>query len=67
MDPAGTWTWRGVGRPINKARELRATAAVGTSDTPTAEKERFHIVQCADCRLCGGTRVQAKSIAIPAH
>lgn len=24
-------------------------------------------VQCADCRLCGGTAVQAKSIAIVAH
>jgi hypothetical protein len=32
-----------------------------------ASKEAGHRVQCADCRLCGGTRVQAKSIAIPAH
>lgn len=24
-------------------------------------------VQCVDCRLCGGTSVQAKSIAIPVH
>jgi hypothetical protein len=24
-------------------------------------------VQCADCRLCGGTAVQGKSIAIVAH
>jgi hypothetical protein len=32
-----------------------------------ASKEAGRRVQCADCRLCGGTRVQAKSIAIPAH
>jgi hypothetical protein len=32
-----------------------------------ASKEAGRRVQCADCQLCGGTRVQAKSIAIPAH
>jgi hypothetical protein len=32
-----------------------------------ASKEAGRRVQCADCPLCGGTRVQAKSIAIPAH
>jgi hypothetical protein len=32
-----------------------------------ASKEAGRRVQCADCRLCGGTRMQAKSIAIPAH
>ena len=32
-----------------------------------ASKEAGRRVQCTDCRLCGGTRVQAKSIAIPAH
>jgi hypothetical protein len=32
-----------------------------------ASKEAGRRVQCAACRLCGGTRVQAKSIAIPAH
>jgi hypothetical protein len=32
-----------------------------------ASKEAGRRVQCADCRLCGGTRVQARSIAIPAH
>jgi hypothetical protein len=32
-----------------------------------ASKEAGRRVQCANCKLCGGTRVQAKSIAIPAH
>jgi hypothetical protein len=32
-----------------------------------ASKEAGRRVQCAACKLCGGTRVQAKSIAIPAH
>jgi hypothetical protein len=32
-----------------------------------ASKEAGRRVQCAACKLCGGTRVNAKSIAIPAH
>jgi hypothetical protein len=32
-----------------------------------ASKEAGRRVQCADCRLCSGSRVQAKSIAIPVH
>lgn len=32
-----------------------------------ASKEAGHRTVCASCRLCGGSTVRAKSIAIPAH
>lgn len=58
--------WRVGERTFRVVRNL-SEIVKGAEILCPASKEAGRRVTCVDCKLCGGTKIKAKSIVIPAH
>lgn len=53
--------------PVAQWKDVRKDSLLASEILCPASEEAGKKVQCADCRLCNGTKSKAKSIAIVAH